>query len=111
MSAHVSGRVVMKSYLSGMPECKFGMNDKLVIEKQTKSSGLDSSSDINSAQKKYVSLRIHLIHGKIIWTRVYPKGSYRKKERKKGRKKERKKERKRRCTRCMHDISLMCVLQ
>uniref|UniRef100_A0A4W3IT84 Adaptor related protein complex 2 subunit mu 1 n=1 Tax=Callorhinchus milii TaxID=7868 RepID=A0A4W3IT84_CALMI len=34
LSAHVSGRVVMKSYLSGMPECKFGMNDKIVIEKQ-----------------------------------------------------------------------------
>lgn len=26
----------MKSYLSGMPECKFGMNDKIVIEKQGK---------------------------------------------------------------------------
>lgn len=38
LSAHVSGRVVMKSYLSGMPECKFGMNDKLVIEKQAKPS-------------------------------------------------------------------------
>ena len=28
----------MKSYLSGMPECKFGMNDKLVIDKQAKPS-------------------------------------------------------------------------
>ena len=36
LSAHVSGRVVMKSYLSGMPECKFGMNDKIIIEKQSK---------------------------------------------------------------------------
>lgn len=26
----------MKSYLSGMPECKFGMNDKIVIDKQGK---------------------------------------------------------------------------
>ena len=34
LTAHVSGRVVMKSYLSGMPECKFGMNDKLVVDKQ-----------------------------------------------------------------------------
>ena len=24
----------MKSYLSGMPECKFGMNDKVAIESQ-----------------------------------------------------------------------------
>lgn len=36
LSAHVSGRVVMKSYLSGMPECKFGMNNKIVIKKQGK---------------------------------------------------------------------------
>lgn len=39
LSAHVSGRVVMKSYLSGMPECKFGMNDKIVIDKQGKGGG------------------------------------------------------------------------
>lgn len=32
MSAHVAGKVAMKSYLSGMPECKFGINDKLTIE-------------------------------------------------------------------------------
>lgn len=38
LSAHVSGRVVMKSYLSGMPECKFGMNDKLLVDKQAKPS-------------------------------------------------------------------------
>ena len=44
LSAHVSGRVVMKSFLSGMPECKFGMNDKLVVEKQGKTSS-DSSLD------------------------------------------------------------------
>ncbi|CBY25049.1 unnamed protein product [Oikopleura dioica] len=28
--SHVAGRIAMKSYLSGMPECKFGMNDKIV---------------------------------------------------------------------------------
>lgn len=48
LSAHVSGRVVMKSFLSGMPECKFGMNDKLVVEKQ-KSGTSESSID---SQKK-----------------------------------------------------------
>ena len=26
----------MKSFLSGMPECKFGMNDKLVMEREPK---------------------------------------------------------------------------
>jgi hypothetical protein len=32
LSAHVAGKVAMKSYLSGMPECKFGINDKLTID-------------------------------------------------------------------------------
>lgn len=36
LSAHVAGKVVMKSYLSGMPECKFGINDKLTIESRNK---------------------------------------------------------------------------
>uniref|UniRef100_A0A3B3SZ57 Adaptor related protein complex 2 subunit mu 1 n=1 Tax=Paramormyrops kingsleyae TaxID=1676925 RepID=A0A3B3SZ57_9TELE len=44
LSAHVSGRVVMKSYLSGMPECKFGMNDKIVIDKQGKGGATDDQS-------------------------------------------------------------------
>lgn len=38
LTAHVSGRVIMKSFLSGMPECKFGMNDKLVVDKHAKPS-------------------------------------------------------------------------
>jgi AP-2 complex subunit mu-1 len=32
LSAHVAGKVVMKSFLSGMPECKFGINDKIVMD-------------------------------------------------------------------------------
>ncbi|KAI6653468.1 AP-2 complex subunit mu [Oopsacas minuta] len=41
LSNHVSGRVVMKSYLSGMPECKFGMNDKIMLEKHSKPQTMD----------------------------------------------------------------------
>lgn len=48
----MSGRVVMKSYLSGMPECKFGMNDKIVIEKQGKGTADETS-------KRYLSLGAH----------------------------------------------------
>lgn len=48
MSAHVAGKVVMKSYLSGMPECKFGINDKIVME--SKKSGLGNSSDSDPAK-------------------------------------------------------------
>ncbi|XP_033104601.1 AP-2 complex subunit mu isoform X2 [Anneissia japonica] len=47
LSCHVAGRVVMKSYLSGMPECKFGMNDKITLDKQgkdTEKSGAGKSS-------------------------------------------------------------------
>jgi len=29
LSCHVSGAIRMKCYLSGMPECKFGINDKV----------------------------------------------------------------------------------
>lgn len=38
LSSHVAGRIVMKSYLSGMPECKFGINDKVLMESKGKSS-------------------------------------------------------------------------
>ena len=43
LSAHVAGRVVMKSYLSGMPECKFGINDKLVMDSKNRGSGDDQA--------------------------------------------------------------------
>lgn len=35
-SEHVYGGVVTKSYLRDMSECKFWMNAKIVIEKQSK---------------------------------------------------------------------------
>jgi len=37
LSAHVAGKILMKSYLSGMPECKFGINDKIVMDSKGKS--------------------------------------------------------------------------
>uniref|UniRef100_A0A8D2DRZ0 MHD domain-containing protein n=1 Tax=Sciurus vulgaris TaxID=55149 RepID=A0A8D2DRZ0_SCIVU len=37
------GQVSYPSYLSGMPECKFGMNDKIVIEKQGKGTADETS--------------------------------------------------------------------
>ncbi|CAM9355930.1 unnamed protein product [Chrysoparadoxa australica] len=35
----VSGKVMMKTYLSGMPECKFGLNDKLTMDKEQAKGG------------------------------------------------------------------------
>ncbi|CAI4232320.1 unnamed protein product [Auanema sp. JU1783] len=31
LSANVAGKVIMKCFLSGMPECKFGINDKITM--------------------------------------------------------------------------------
>jgi len=56
LSAHVSGRVLMKSYLSGMPECKFGMNDKVAIESQLGRKGGNMEPAIpDSAPKRNTS--------------------------------------------------------
>lgn len=49
LSAHVAGKVVMKSYLSGMPECKFGINDKIVMEAKGKG-GLSGNTDSDPAR-------------------------------------------------------------
>lgn len=32
----VSGAIIVKCYLSGQPECKFGLNDKLLLESEAK---------------------------------------------------------------------------
>jgi AP-2 complex subunit mu-1 len=34
LRADVDGQIMMRAYLSGTPECKFGLNDKLVLEKK-----------------------------------------------------------------------------
>ncbi|CAG5038199.1 unnamed protein product [Parnassius apollo] len=51
LSAHVAGKVVMKSYLSGMPECKFGINDKIVMEAKGKGNGgISGNTDSEGAR-------------------------------------------------------------
>ncbi|PVF95930.1 putative clathrin-associated adaptor complex medium chain [Serendipita vermifera] len=37
LRADVDGQILMRAYLSGMPECKFGLNDKLVLDKADRS--------------------------------------------------------------------------
>jgi len=49
LQANVSGRVLMKSYLSGMPECKFGLNDKLTLDKVKGGSGGQASYGANDS--------------------------------------------------------------
>ncbi len=36
LRADVAGQVIMRAYLSGMPECKFGINDRLLIESRAR---------------------------------------------------------------------------
>jgi AP-2 complex subunit mu-1 len=35
LRADVSGQIMMRAYLSGMPECKFGLNDKFSVDKKS----------------------------------------------------------------------------
>lgn len=51
LSAHVAGKIVMKSYLSGMPECKFGINDKLTLENKgnKNAAGAGGAAESNGA--------------------------------------------------------------
>ena len=35
LRADVDGQIMMRAYLSGTPECKFGLNDKLVLQKRS----------------------------------------------------------------------------
>lgn len=34
LSSDVTGKIMMKCFLSGMPECKFGLNDKLMLQSE-----------------------------------------------------------------------------
>lgn len=49
LSAHVAGKVVMKSYLSGMPECKFGINDKIVMDTKGRG-GISGNSEAETSR-------------------------------------------------------------
>lgn len=42
LRADVDGHIQMRAYLSGTPECKFGLNDKLVIDKSERGGGSDA---------------------------------------------------------------------
>ncbi|EDQ85742.1 uncharacterized protein MONBRDRAFT_38695 [Monosiga brevicollis MX1] len=48
LSAHVAGSIRMKCYLSGMPECKLGINDKIV----NKDGAQRAAAGAGAAQKK-----------------------------------------------------------
>lgn len=41
LRADVQGQIVMRSFLSGMPECKFGLNDRLVLDQQKRAESVE----------------------------------------------------------------------
>lgn len=47
LRAEVHGKVMMKTQLTGMPECKFGLNDKLIMEKEGGAEGGNSGVEID----------------------------------------------------------------
>jgi AP-2 complex subunit mu-1 len=43
LRSEVQGKVLMKTYLTGMPECKFGLNDRLIMERESPTIGDNQS--------------------------------------------------------------------
>lgn len=46
LRSEILGRVMMKALLSGMPECKFGLNDKLIMEKEGNGQSTNASGGV-----------------------------------------------------------------
>ena len=44
LRADVNGQIVMRAYLSGTPECKFGLNDRLLLDNDASAGGSDRPS-------------------------------------------------------------------
>ncbi len=50
LRAEVQGKVMMKTQLTGMPECKFGLNDKLIMEKEGGAAAAAASQKANGVE-------------------------------------------------------------
>ncbi|PLW28253.1 hypothetical protein PCASD_17699 [Puccinia coronata f. sp. avenae] len=50
LRADVDGQILMRAYLSGTPECKFGLNDKLIIEKTDRPKSVVTKPDEQSVE-------------------------------------------------------------
>ena len=50
LSAEVHGKVLMKTQLTGMPECKFGLNDKLIMEKEGGAAAAATSQKVSGVE-------------------------------------------------------------
>jgi len=50
LRADVDGVILMRAYLSGEPECKFGLNDKIVLEKSERGTAGDNAVELDDCQ-------------------------------------------------------------
>lgn len=51
LRADVNGQIVMRAYLSGTPECKFGLNDRLLLDNDAAGPGSSSAGGANMGSK------------------------------------------------------------
>lgn len=52
----VSGKIIMRTYLTGMPECKFGINDKILVDSKAKKGGSKKQAGRTGAALKSVEI-------------------------------------------------------
>jgi len=50
LRADVEGHILMRAYLTGTPECKFGLNDKLVIDQNQSERGMSDAVELDDCQ-------------------------------------------------------------
>ena len=48
LRSDVDGHILMRAYLSGTPECKFGLNDKLVLDQSER--GMSDAVELDDCQ-------------------------------------------------------------
>eukprot|EP00946_MAST-07B_sp_MAST-7B-sp1_P005422 g5422.t1 len=58
----VTGKVAMKTYLTGMPECKFGINDKILVDQKNKSRAARSDGSKGAGNRKSVDIEDITFH-------------------------------------------------
>ena len=58
----VTGKVAMKTYLTGMPECKFGINDKILVDQKNRSRAAKSGGDKGGGNRKSVEIEDITFH-------------------------------------------------